>query len=127
MRLVQICRSIIGGGETGESGKPSLASKLDCSTVPHTSTRPDDVLWREGKNSVAECAGGCATRITDGRRFRVLAFVDGYTRKRLALAANTSLSGLRVPANWMISFALPVGREHRVRQRHRVTSMAILR
>lgn len=34
--------------------------------------------------------------ITDGRRFRVLAVVDDYTRECLALVADTSLSGLRV-------------------------------
>lgn len=34
--------------------------------------------------------------ITDGRRFRVLAIVDNYTREYLALVADTSLSGLRV-------------------------------
>jgi putative transposase len=33
---------------------------------------------------------------TDGRRFRVLAIVDDYTRECLALIADTSLSGLRV-------------------------------
>lgn len=32
---------------------------------------------------------------TDGRRFRVLAVVDDYTRECLALVADTSLSGLR--------------------------------
>lgn len=34
--------------------------------------------------------------LTDGRRFRVLAVVDDYTRENLALIADTSLSGLRV-------------------------------
>jgi putative transposase len=34
--------------------------------------------------------------ISDGRRFRVLAVVDDYTRECLALVADTSLSGLRV-------------------------------
>jgi putative transposase len=34
--------------------------------------------------------------LTDGRRFRVLAIVDDYTRECLALVADTSLSGLRV-------------------------------
>ena len=34
--------------------------------------------------------------ISDGRRFRVLAIVDDYTRECLALVADTSLSGLRV-------------------------------
>ena len=33
---------------------------------------------------------------TDGRRFRVLAVLDDYTRECLALIADTSLSGLRV-------------------------------
>lgn len=33
---------------------------------------------------------------TDGRRFRVLAVVDGFSRECLALIADTSLSGLRV-------------------------------
>lgn len=34
--------------------------------------------------------------LTDGRRFRVLAVVDDYSRERLALVADTSLSGHRV-------------------------------
>ena len=33
---------------------------------------------------------------TDGRRFRVLAIVDDYSRECLALVADTSLSGGRV-------------------------------
>ena len=33
---------------------------------------------------------------TDGRRFRVLAVVDDYSRECLALVADTSLSDLRV-------------------------------
>ncbi|PAQ07701.1 hypothetical protein CIT26_20585 [Mesorhizobium temperatum] len=33
---------------------------------------------------------------TDGRRFRVLAVVDDFTRECLALVADTSLSGARV-------------------------------
>lgn len=33
---------------------------------------------------------------TDGRRFRVLAVIDDYTRECLALIADTSLSGVRV-------------------------------
>lgn len=37
-----------------------------------------------------------AATFTDGRRFRVLAIVDDYTRECLALVADTSLSGLRV-------------------------------
>lgn len=33
---------------------------------------------------------------TDGRRFRILAIVDHFTRECLALVADTSLSGARV-------------------------------
>ena len=36
------------------------------------------------------------TRFTDGRRFRILAVVDDFTRECLALVADTSLSGARV-------------------------------
>ncbi|GLK56587.1 transposase InsO family protein [Methylopila capsulata] len=35
-------------------------------------------------------------QLTDGRRFRILAVIDGCTRECLVLAADTSLSGLRV-------------------------------
>src|SRR5437868_401569 len=34
--------------------------------------------------------------LTDGRRFRILAIVDDFTRECLCLIADTSLSGLRV-------------------------------
>ena len=34
--------------------------------------------------------------LTDGRRFRILAIVDDFTREYLALVADTSLSGHRV-------------------------------
>src|SRR5205085_3928549 len=34
--------------------------------------------------------------LIDGRRFRILAVVDDFTRECLALVADTSLSGLRV-------------------------------
>ncbi len=37
-----------------------------------------------------------ADQMTDGRRFRILAIVDDRTRERLALVADTSLSGVRV-------------------------------
>ena len=35
-------------------------------------------------------------QLTDSRRFRILAIVDDFTRECLALAADTSLSGIRV-------------------------------
>jgi putative transposase len=38
----------------------------------------------------------CVDAFTDGRRFRVLAVVDDFSRECLALVADTSLSGLRV-------------------------------
>ena len=34
--------------------------------------------------------------LTDGRRFRILAVVDDYSRENLVLVADTSLSGHRV-------------------------------
>jgi putative transposase len=34
--------------------------------------------------------------MTDGRRFRILAIVDDFTRECLALVADSSLPGLRV-------------------------------
>ena len=34
--------------------------------------------------------------LTDGRRFRILAVVDDFSRENLVLVADTSLSGLRV-------------------------------
>jgi putative transposase len=35
-------------------------------------------------------------QLSDGRRFRILAIVDDFTRECLALDADTSLPGLRV-------------------------------
>ena len=35
-------------------------------------------------------------QFTDGRRFRILAVVDDYTRECLSLIADTSISGVRV-------------------------------
>lgn len=40
--------------------------------------------------------------LTDGRRFRIFAIVDDFTRERLCLIADTSISGLRVPVNSII-------------------------
>lgn len=40
--------------------------------------------------------GFVSDALTDGRRFRVLAVVDDYSRECLALVADTSLSGHRV-------------------------------
>ena len=37
-----------------------------------------------------------ATRSLSGRRFRILAVVDDFTRECLALVVDTSLSGMRV-------------------------------
>lgn len=65
---------------------------------------------------------------TDGRRFRVLAVVDDYSRECLAPAADTSLSGLRVTreldalihrCGWPVTIVSDNGTE--------LTSMAVLR
>ena len=65
---------------------------------------------------------------TDGRRFRILAIVDDFTRESLALIPDTSLSGLRVARE------LDALIEHRGRPKSCVsdngtelTSMAILK
>ena len=57
---------------------------------------------------------------TDGRRFRILAVVDDFTRECLALVADTSLSGLRV-ARELDAIIAQRGRpvDVRLRQRHR--------
>jgi putative transposase len=39
---------------------------------------------------------GSNRTLSDGRRFRILAVVDDFSRECLALVADTSLSGLRV-------------------------------
>ena len=53
--------------------------------------------WRCRKDRIS--AGrwtSCRDTLTDGRRFRILAVVDDFTRECLCLVADTSLSGLRV-------------------------------
>ena len=49
-----------------------------------------------GRRTCAGASTSSVTRWTDGRRFRVLAVVDDYSRECLTLVADTSLSGLRV-------------------------------
>ena len=65
---------------------------------------------------------------TDGRRFRVLAVVDDYTRECLALVADTSLSGRRV-ARELDGIIARRGRPHTIVSDNgtELTSMAILR
>lgn len=50
---------------------------------------PDRINARWSLNFVSDA-------FTDGRRFRVLAIVDDFSRECLARVADTSLSGLRV-------------------------------
>jgi putative transposase len=65
---------------------------------------------------------------TDGRRFRILAVVDDFTRECLALVADTSLSGLRVVRELDALIAIR-GRPARIVSDNgtELTSMAILR
>ena len=58
--------------------------------------------------------------LADGRRFRILAVVDDFTRECLALVADTSLPGLRV-ARELDAVIVSRGRPAmmRLRQRHR--------
>jgi putative transposase len=52
-------------------------------------SRPDGPNQRWSLDFVSDA-------FTDGRRFRILAVIDDFTRECLALVADTSLSGLRV-------------------------------
>src|SRR5271156_730241 len=66
--------------------------------------------------------------LADGRRFRILAVVDDYTRECLCLVADTSLSGLRV-ARELDALITRRGRPHGCVSDNgtELTSMAILR
>lgn len=59
---------------------------MDRSSVPDRSLRPDDTAIRVRLRELA----------ADGRRFRILAVVDNFTRECPCLVAGTSLSGLQV-------------------------------
>ena len=50
---------------------------------------PDDPNQRWSLDFVSDA-------LTDGRRFRILAVVDDFSRENLVLVADTSLSGHRV-------------------------------
>ena len=54
----------------------------------------DDASRREPTSAGASTS--CRDAFADGRRFRILAVVDDFTRECLALVADTSLPGLRV-------------------------------
>ena len=66
--------------------------------------------------------------LTDGRRFRILAIVDDYSRECLSLVADTSLSGARV-ARELDSLILARGKPKTVVSDNgtELTSMAILK
>ena len=65
---------------------------------------------------------------TDGRRFRVLAIVDDFSRECLALVADTSLSGLRVTRE-LTAIMVRRGRPKTIVSDNgtELTSMAVLR
>jgi len=65
---------------------------------------------------------------TDGRRFRVLAIVDDFSRECLALVADTSLSGLRVTRE-LTALLTRRGRPNTIVSDNgtELTSMAVLR
>jgi len=66
---------------------------------------------------------------TDGRRFRVLAVVDDYTRECLGLVADTSLSGARVVRELDTIMARRRGKPHTIVSDNgtEFTSMAVLK
>lgn len=53
------------------------------------------MIWPQGPNQ-RWSMDFVSDTLTDGRRFRILAVVDDFTRECLCLVADTSLSGLRV-------------------------------
>lgn len=65
---------------------------------------------------------------TDGRRFRVLAVVDDFTRECLGLVVDTSLSGVRVVRE-LEKIAIQRGKPHTIVSDNgsELTSMAVLR
>ena len=65
---------------------------------------------------------------TDGRRFRVLAIVDDFSRECLGLVADTSLSGLRVTRE-LSAIMMRRGRPKTIASDNgtELTSMAVLR
>jgi putative transposase len=57
--------------------------------------------------------------LSDGRRFRILCVIDDFSRECLATVVDTSLSGIRVPANWTGSRDAGLPLHGGQRQRHR--------
>lgn len=57
-------------------------------------------------------------QMTDGRRFRILTVIDNCTRERLALEADTSLSGRKVARELDAIIGQRAPGHHRQRQRH---------
>ena len=53
------------------------------------------ISYPTGSPPLADCCA-IVCRARDGRRFRILAVVDDFTRENLALVADTSLSGMRM-------------------------------
>lgn len=58
-------------------------------------SRPAPIVWPQGPNQ-RWSLDFVSDAFTDSRRFRILAVVDDFTRERLCLFADTSLSGRRV-------------------------------
>ena len=73
------------GGEAG--GAPSRSKRALGTRRPMLVSHRADARW--SLDFVSDT-------FADGRRFRVLAVVEDYTRECLALVADTSLSGLRI-------------------------------
>ena len=82
---------------------------------------PDEVNQRWSLDLVSDA-------FTDGRRFRVLAVIDDYSRECLALVADTSLSGQRV-ARELDAIIAPRGKPKTIvsDKGTELTSMAVLK
>lgn len=86
--------------------------------VPETVNRPRSLPPRHGRSDRRRNNGSISAAVTDGRRFRVLAIVDGVSRECLALVADTSLSGHRAPRPRWSGRPTRSARDDRLRQRH---------
>lgn len=56
----------------------------------------ESIGQKVGAPALVGASGDCHRRPCGGRRFRILAIVDDFTRKCLALVPDTSLPALRV-------------------------------
>ena len=88
----------------------------------------ESALWAQGSQWCCRMAQNqrwsldfVSDALTDGRRFRILAVVDDFSRENLVLVADTSLSGHRVARELdKVDRRTRHAEDNSFRQRHRV-------